>query len=223
MPSAGLAIVTVMSTPSHLLRPVRPDDGPAVLAAFASSPDMARQGDVTSLPRAQEMIAWLDAPSRRGVAIVAGEPRGMDRGEPAGTVRAGSATVGGELVDDELVDDELIGLIGVSIEEPHRSGWFFYWQHAGSRGRGLTSRAAATVANRALRPVADGGWGLERLELGHRVNNPASGAVARAAGFVQEGIERQKFLLDGERHDVLTYGRLRSDPVPATSELPWSR
>lgn len=164
-----------------------------MLAAFASSADMARQGHVTTLPQAEEMIAWLDAPSRRGIAIVRGE------------------------------SDELVGIVGVSIEEPHRLGWFFYWLHAGSRGHGLASRAAAAVANRALRPGADGGWGLERLELGHRVNNPASGAVARAAGFVHEGTERQKFLLDGERHDVLTYGRLRSDPSPATSELAWSR
>jgi RimJ/RimL family protein N-acetyltransferase len=68
---------------------------------------------------------------------------------------------------------------------------------------------------------AQSGWGLERLELGHRVNNPASGAVARAAGFVHEGTEREKFLVDGERIDVLTYGRLRSDPWPETPYLPW--
>lgn len=77
------------------------------------------------------------------------------------------------------------------------------------------------MANRALRPEAEGGWGLERLELGHRENNPASGGVARAAGFVHEGTERGKFLLDGERHDVHTYGRLRSDPMPLTAQLPW--
>ena len=85
------------------------------------------------------------------------------------------------------------------------------------------ARAAATVANRALRPGEEGGFGLERLELGHRVNNPASGAVARAAGFVHEGTERAKFLIDGERIDVLTYGRLRSDPFPATAHLPLER
>lgn len=207
-----------MSAPPHRLRPVRPGDAPAVLAAFASSPDMARQGDVTSLSQAREMIAWLDAPSRRGIAIVHGGAAETSRAEQVSTEQILDNSGG-----DELVEDELVGLVGVSIEEPHRLGWFFYWLHAGSRGRGVTSRAAVAVANRALRPVADGGWGLERLELGHRVNNPASGAVARAAGFVQEGTERQKFLLDGERHDVLTYGRLRSDPVPATSELPWSR
>ena len=69
------------------------------------------------------------------------------------------------------------------------------------------------------RPRADGG--LERLELGDRVNNPASGAVARAAGFVQEGTERGKFLLEGTRVDVLAYGRLRSDPSPTLTGLPW--
>ncbi|MGO1408991.1 MAG: GNAT family N-acetyltransferase [Brachybacterium sp.] len=68
---------------------------------------------------------------------------------------------------------------------------------------------------------AMGGWGLERLELGHRANNPASGAVARAAGFVHEGTERGKFLVDGERLDVLTYGRLVTDPAPSTAGLPW--
>ena len=96
-----------------------------------------------------------------------------------------------------------------------------YWLRAEHRGRGLASRAAATVADQALTPTAGGGWGLERLELGHRVNNPASAAVARAAGFVDEGVERGKFLIDGERLDVRICGRLRSDPWPALPGLPW--
>ncbi|MCT1722762.1 GNAT family N-acetyltransferase [Kocuria marina] len=75
------------------------------------------------------------------------------------------------------------------------------------RGRGWTTRAAATVAEWALDRA-----GLERLELGHRVNNPASGAVARAAGFRKEGTQRGKFLIAGERVDVDTYGRLRTHP-----------
>lgn len=83
-----------------------------------------------------------------------------------------------------------------------------------ARGRGWTAAAAATIAEWALGPR-----GLERLELGHRVNNPASGAVARRAGFVQEGTEREKFLVDGQRVDVATYGRLRSDPSPSFEAL----
>ena len=130
----------------------------------------------------------------------------------------GSTRRGTALADER---GSLCGLVGVSVDEENRTGWFFYWLHLDWRGRGLAAHAAATVATTALRPVSDDGWGLERLELGHRANNPASGTVARAAGFVHEGTERQKFLIDGERHDVLTYGRLRSDPSPG-SPLPWA-
>lgn len=110
--------------------------------------------------------------------------------------------------------DELIGLVCVTVDGENRSGWFWYWMTRGARGRGWTSRAAAAVADWGLTVR-----GLDRLELGHRVNNPASGAVARRAGFVKEGTERGKFLLDGERIDVDTYGRLASDRAPSTDPL----
>jgi RimJ/RimL family protein N-acetyltransferase len=84
-----------------------------------------------------------------------------------------------------------------------------------ARGRGWTAAAAATIAKWALTTR-----GLERLELGYRVNNPASGAVARRSGFVKEGTEREKFLVDGQRIDVDTYGRLGSDPSPSFDPLP---
>ncbi len=176
---------------AHLLRPVRESDASAILDAFASAPDMSRQGDATTIEQARQMASWLSAPPRRGTAIL------------------------------DTACDELVGVIGLSVDDDHRTGWFFYWLHAAARGQGLAARAAASVANHALRGTADGGWGLEHLELGHRANNPASGAVARAAGFVHEGIERQKFLIDGARHDVLTYGRVVGDPIPETAELPW--
>lgn len=112
-------------------------------------------------------------------------------------------------------DDVLVGLVGVSVDDINRSGWFWYWMTDAARGRGWMARAAATVADWALSVR-----GLERLELGHRVDNPASGAVARRAGFIREGTERAKFLVDGQRIDVDTYGRLRSDPVPPFQAIP---
>lgn len=113
-------------------------------------------------------------------------------------------------------DDRLIGLVVVTVDRANRSGWVSYWMNASHRGRGWMARAVATVADRAL-----GDEGLERLELGHRANNPASGRVATAAGFVVEGVERSKFLIDGERADVICYGRLPTDAWPLTSHLPW--
>lgn len=104
----------------------------------------------------------------------------------------------------------LAGLICINVDEENRTGWFSYWMAKHARGQGITARAAATVADWAL-----SSHGLERLELGHRANNPASGAIAVKAGFVHEGTEREKFLINGKRIDVLTYGRLLSDPAPA--------
>jgi RimJ/RimL family protein N-acetyltransferase len=104
---------------------------------------------------------------------------------------------------------QMLGIVGLDVNPRERSAWFFYWLHADFRGRGLMAASATRVANWALKT-----GGLERLELGHRANNPSSGAVARAAGFILEGREREKFLIGDERIDVLTYGRVRSDPYP---------
>lgn len=67
--------------------------------------------------------------------------------------------------------------------------------------------------------------GLERLELGHRLNNPASCRVATRAGFLAEGIERQKLRYGTQRFDVELHARLRTDPAPARdlARIPMSR
>ncbi len=104
--------------------------------------------------------------------------------------------------------DRLLALAAVSVDRANANGWVFYWAHPDARRRGVTSRLVRALADREL-----GEGGLHRLELGYRVNNPGSGAVARAAGFVQEGLEREKFLVNGERVDVVTAARLKTDPV----------
>ena len=166
------------------LRPLAVEDTPEVLAAFRSNPDMERQGRVTTLEEAQRYVSNL--------------------------ISADTSHDPWAIVDG----GRLVGLVCVSMDADNRSGWFWYWMNATARGRGLMSRAAATIADRAVSHS-----GLERLELGHRVNNPASGAVAKAAGFVREGTERGKFLIEGQRIDVATYGRLRSDRRPSFEPL----
>ncbi|WP_216389130.1 GNAT family N-acetyltransferase [Arcanobacterium phocae] len=106
-------------------------------------------------------------------------------------------------------DGRAVGLVGVSFDRENRNGWFFYWMSAEYRGRGWTSIAARTIANWSL---SEGG--MERLELGYRVNNSQSAFVAHAAGFIREGLERSKFLVNGVRIDVETCGRLVDDPWP---------
>lgn len=107
------------------------------------------------------------------------------------------------------IDGLAVGNVGLSsIERRHGTAWAFYWLTSAARGRGYASRALATIADEAFED------GLFRLELGHRVNNPGSCAVATRAGFIAEGIERQKLQYGTERFDVETHARLTTDPRP---------
>lgn len=171
--------------PNAHLRRLRNSDVPDVLAAFQSSSDMSRQGDVHDAASAARYVDNLMAADSRHQPWVVARP-----------------------------DGTLAGLVVVTVDPANRGGWFWYWMNAADRGQGWTSRAAVTVADWAITDL-----GLHRLELGHRANNPASGAVARAAGFIREGLERQKFLVDDEWIDVLTYGRLDTDSVPRGPRL----
>lgn len=116
------------------------------------------------------------------------------------------------------IDGAAVGNVGLSaIDRRHGTAWAYYWLTSAARGRGYAVRALSTIAAAAFED------GLFRLELGHRVNNLASCKVATNAGFIPEGIERQKLLYGAERFDVETHARLRTDSNPDLSMLPLSR
>lgn len=113
-----------------------------------------------------------------------------------------------------VLDGVAVGNVGASaIDRRHHTAWVSYWLADSARGQGLATRALSTVADWAFRS------GLFRLELGHRVNNPASCAVATRAGFIPEGIERQKLRYGEERYDVELHARLATDPTPRAELL----
>lgn len=106
--------------------------------------------------------------------------------------------------------EALLGNVAVTnISRTHDTGWVSYWTVEPARGRGVASAAVGAMAAWAF---DDGG--LFRLELGHRTNNPASCVVAARAGFLVEGLERQKLRYDDERFDVELHARLATDPRP---------
>lgn len=125
-----------------------------------------------------------------------------------------SLAVGDTARNWAIVEDGVaIGNVGLAaIEWRHATAWAHYWVAASARGRGYATRALAAVAEHAF------GAGLERLELGHRVNNPASCRVATGAGFLPEGIERRKLRYGTERFDVELHARLHTDPTPDHAE-----
>ena len=104
----------------------------------------------------------------------------------------------------------LVGSVTVSaIDRRHDTGWISYWTTPGARGHGVAADAVTALAGWAL-----GELGLFRLELGHRLNNPASCRVAHAAGFAVEGLERAKLRYGDQRFDVELHARLATDPAP---------
>jgi len=163
---------------AYQLRAVRPGDAAAVLEAFVSAPDMARQGEVTDLASARDYLRWLLAEGRHAWAV----------------------DLGGRMV----------GLVGVSVDVANRSGWVFYWMHAHHRGRGVTARAVDAAVRWGFTTLA-----VDRVELVHAVDNPASGRVAEKAGFALEGrLRRSHRYGDGVKRDELLWARLADDDVP---------
>jgi ribosomal-protein-alanine N-acetyltransferase len=108
--------------------------------------------------------------------------------------------------------DRPIGCVAVTNIDRHQVGWTWYWTVAEVRGQGV-----ARDALRALAAWAHHHAGLYRLELGHCTSNPASCGVAASAGFLVEGVERERLSCDGVRHDVERHARLVADPLPRPS------
>jgi RimJ/RimL family protein N-acetyltransferase/8-oxo-dGTP pyrophosphatase MutT (NUDIX family) len=89
-----------------------------------------------------------------------------------------------------------------------------YAVHADARGNGVATHALALLAR--WLTGADNGPGLERVQLDHSVENPASCKVAERAGLAKEGIRRGYLPLrdpdDGvRRHDVCMHGVVAAD------------
>lgn len=178
--------------PDHLdaggglwLRPWAERDAEAVLTAFA---DPLMRG------QAAESIDSMEAASRWVAQQI--------------QRREAEAAFAFAVVDGA---EEVLGNMSVgAVDRRHATGWVSYWTTPAARGRGVAARAC-----RALSRFAFDEEGLFRLELGHRVNNPASCRVATAAGFLVEGLERQKLSYDGVRYDVELHARLATDPEPS--------
>ncbi|MGV9196427.1 GNAT family N-acetyltransferase [Arcanobacterium canis] len=125
------------------------------------------------------------------------------------------------------IEGKACGLVGLSFEAKDEAtgkfdrAWVWYWSAGAARGKGLMKLAVKAVCDWAMgqldssqTPVGFKLLGevespqIRRLELGYRLNNPASAKVAEYAGFVVEGVERAKFNIDGGLIDAAIAARL---------------
>ena len=91
------------------------------------------------------------------------------------------------------------------VQWKHRSATVSYWLGESYCGRGLATEALLLAASEAF------AMGLNRLELSASVNNPKSAAVARRAGFSEEGVCREYERLHGHFEDHVRFSLLARD------------
>ena len=105
---------------------------------------------------------------------------------------------------------ELVGCIGVRLDLKPRVGNLGYWIGRRFWGHGVATETTARFARWALANLD-----LDRLEAHVAVDNPASSAVLRRAGFRETGRGEEAFLARGGRHPVLNFEATRDDLFPA--------
>ena len=101
-------------------------------------------------------------------------------------------------------DSMLLGSIGIvrpSLRD--RRVEIGYWLAPAARGHGYTARAV-----RLLGDWATAAFGLRWLELIVAVENAASCAVTRAAGYRQEAVLARYIVAGGAEHDAAVFARL---------------
>jgi RimJ/RimL family protein N-acetyltransferase len=106
----------------------------------------------------------------------------------------------------------LLGSVSVhSIDPAQADAQVGYWTAPGARGRGVAAIAVDAACRWAFENLE-----VDRVELCHAVENPASGRVAEKAGFTYEGHLRRSYRYgDGVKRDELLWARLSDDPPPA--------
>lgn len=92
---------------------------------------------------------------------------------------------------------EIAGIVSLRVDVPARSGALGYWLGAAHTGRGLATRAV-----RALSAFGFDELGLVRVSAQLDIDNSASRAVVRRAGFTREGVLRSGALAHGVVGDL---------------------
>jgi RimJ/RimL family protein N-acetyltransferase len=162
-----------------VLRPHRSDD---VDPVFRACQDPLIQRWISALPQ-----PYTPEAARTFVEEIAPQERAEGRGMPV------IIETGGELV----------GAGGVHLVPGRLGPEVGYWIAPWARRRGFAAEAASALAEWALER------GAPRVHLYADVGNEASQAVARRAGFTQEGVVRSCLeYQDGTRGDAVLFGRL---------------
>ena len=176
-----------LATERLLLRPLTPADAPALhrlLNDWAVVRNLARVPFPYSRELADDWIASTAKRAQDGTLLHLGIA-GPDAGS------------------------DLVGAIGLDLDLDTKEGDLGYWV-----GRPFWGHGVATEAVRRLTRWALANLDLDRLTAQVAIDNPASAAVLRRAGFRETGRSEGAFLARGGKHPTLTFEATRNDLSP---------
>jgi ribosomal-protein-serine acetyltransferase len=106
-----------------------------------------------------------------------------------------------EYVIEDAATAQFIGGCGLNdLDWPSRRANLGYWLRTSRASEGIMTRAARMLARIGFEDLA-----LQRIEITAAVDNLGSQRVAEKIGAVREGRLRNRFLLQGCRHDAYLY------------------
>lgn len=177
--------------PALELRPWRPDDAGALVAA--GQDPAIRQWNLLHVPSAEDARRRIERMRDRWQA---------EQAAIWAIARSDGGGGGGR------GDSEPLGLIGWNdVDLTGGSAEIVYWLLPAARGGGIAVEAVKRVGRWALDDL-----GLHRLRLCHSVANPASCRVAAKAGYTVEGTLRGALLHADGWHDQHLHARVQGDP-----------
>jgi RimJ/RimL family protein N-acetyltransferase len=164
------------------LRRLRARDAGPFAAAFRDDPELG------------VMIGADEDPTEIGVRrFIARQPGLRARGEFLGLA-----------VTDDSRRPFLGHVMLHTVAWRHRRAEVGYWLVPAARGRGVGATAVGMLVDWAFETL-----GLERIEITTAPDNGPARALARALGFVEEGVMIARNLERGRRVDVMMLARLR--------------
>ena len=99
---------------------------------------------------------------------------------------------------------ELLGAIGLSNNKTHKNGEVAYWVGEEYWGKGYGTEALKAVIDFAFDEK-----GYHRVWARFFASNPASGKMMEKVGMVEEGVQIQHIIKEGNFEDLIFYGIVR--------------
>lgn len=168
------------------LRPIDPEDTPAVVEAVLES--------------VNEIMPWMtwctpDYNDKEARVFLSKLPERWDKGLQYGFAISDSQT------------DRFLGGVGLNHINYHtRLANLSYWVRTSATGRSIATRAARLVGKFGLQEV-----GLLRAEIVVAVGNQSSLRVAEKAGAKREGILRNRLIVRDKIYDAVMHSLTKQD------------